>query len=750
MSLSLKEIYDVLITEIGILTIPRNDGFEVRSLTKISSEGMRDNSGTSIGSHHKANALFKRDIYFDVAPAIKDLVDNGVIKANGNAQGAALSMLSFLTIGKLRDEIEYIEKVIQTSIMYRVALNENLRNIDRKSQIVKGDEYLTIDKDIHEKYENQYLLVKDSIIEKLRIKMQQMLSAYIEEFSLQLSRLSLSELCVVCISVGVSSLKIEIKRNKDEITEKQAEIKNYIIELNNSKVAMELPSVVKEYYIRLWNECSMLKIRDRDDERTQIEKYIYPHFTYNKEKKVSPVIFEKSKNNKRIIIAESGLGKSSYLDMLTSISVYRDICTCIEIDNNNREKIEELEKCISATDLIVPVLIRAGDYQYKEEIVLEGMLDCIIGGPTNERFSEWITEICHLNDRHITILVDAIDEIDYQQREFFLNALNDLYEMLSHVDLLVTCRPIDRAFLERNRLFRGIEEWRLEPFDREQMKKFVDAKIKADTRGLNKNSDILLDNIVKNDYLKVLSSNPYMLEKMLVHDYSTGNNTAYSTIRFLVDNLIDRRWDKLFSEFRIESRDFTIILAGVAYEMAYKQQLIIGKANLVSEFMKMARVADLSDKFPEEMFRELVSKMNNAAGLLIYENEGYKFQYQIFASYLSAEWIYYQVVKNRFKDANALEDLIPPSVKSESWAEVIIILFTIIYENEPRNEFLSTNLFRKVLCAGIGTEDSKSKTRVRNIFNSLTQRTFGENNIISDVEMKTCIEEYSKICKGEK
>lgn len=145
MSLSLKEIYDVLITEIGVLAFPRNDEFEIRSLTKISSESLRDNSGTNIGSHHKANALFKSDIYFDVAPAIKDLVDNGVIKPNGNAQGAALSMLSFLTIGKLRDEIEYIEKVIQTSIVYRVALNENLHNIDRKRKTINENEYLIIE-----------------------------------------------------------------------------------------------------------------------------------------------------------------------------------------------------------------------------------------------------------------------------------------------------------------------------------------------------------------------------------------------------------------------------------------------------------------------------------------------------------------------------------------------------------------------------------------------------------------------------
>lgn len=533
-------------------------------------------------------------------------------------------------------------------------------------------------------------------------------------------------------------------------TEKQAETRNDSIDLSNLKTETLLPPVLKEYYSSLWYECSMLKIRDGEDERTQIEKYIYPHFTYNKVKKISPVVFEKGQNNKRIIIAESGLGKSSYLDMLTSVSIYRDICDHIEIDKNNIEKIEELEKCICLQDLIIPVLIRAGNYQYKENIVFDGLLDCIIGGPTVETVNEWINEISQQSDRHIIVMVDAIDEIDHHQRERFLSGLNELVDKLGRIALLVTCRPIDRSFLERSRLFRGIEEWRLEPFDREQMIRFVNAKIRTDTRGISKDADVLLDNIVSNDYLKTLSSNPYMLEKMLVHDYSTVNNTAYSTIRFLVDNLIDKRWDKLFSEFRIESKDFTIMLAGVAYEMVYRQQTIIEKVNLPSEFKKMATEADLADKFPEEIFREIVSKMNNAAGLLIYENEGYKFQYQVFASYLSAEWIYYQVVKNRLIDANVLEDLLPPCLKSELWTDVITILFTVIYESEPRNEFLSTNLFRKVLCTGMGTREIEGKFRVQNIFNNLKQRAFGENNIVSDVTMKTCMEEFSRISKGEK
>ena len=752
MSLSLKDIYDLLIKEIGILTIPRKDKFEIRRLTSNRNTNQRDTNGTKIAAYKKANALFQSDVYSSGVPSSKDLVNNGVVKANGNNQDAALTMLGFLIVKNLEGEVKYIEKVIQTSIMYRFALDENFHDVDRREKTFTSDGFRSIDKTIHEKHEDHYLGKKKEIIDRLRQKIEEELSECIEKFSLIPCRLSLSELCAVYISICVSSLRVDATRYKDDIEEKQANLKKYIIELNDLKEVEALPSIIKQYYLRLWNECSMLRVRDNQDLRTEIEKYIYPYFTYNNAKKLSPVFFENEINNKRMIIAESGLGKSTYLDILTSVSIYRDIHANVDVNEKNKEKIKELEKCINLTYLIVPILIRAGDYHYKdykENMCLGGLLDCIIGGPTDSTFDDWKKEISNLDDRHIVLLIDAIDEIDHTQRKNFLRELNNLAEMFRGIDLLVTCRPIDISFLERSRLFRGIEKWKLEPFDREQMKKFVEARMKADTRATNKDPDFLLDKIVENDYLKKLSINPYMLEKMLVYSYTTGDNTAYSTIKFLVENLIAKRWDRLFHEMKIKSEDFTKVLAGIAHKMACEQKTIIGKSALTGDFMEIARNADMTNIFPEEMSMEIVSKMNNAAGLLIYENEGYKFQYPIFGSYLSAKWIYDQMEKNRAQDANVLEDLIPSTINNELWVDVITILFTIICKTEPRNEFLSTNLFRKIMCAGMGTKDTKSKFLVHEIFDKLENCTFGVNKIVSDVTMKTCIEEFSKICKGE-
>lgn len=74
MNISLGRIYDVLITEIGVLTIPREDHYEIRNLSNISKKTMftssRDTSGTNIGALYKANALFKIDIYTEHKPSI--------------------------------------------------------------------------------------------------------------------------------------------------------------------------------------------------------------------------------------------------------------------------------------------------------------------------------------------------------------------------------------------------------------------------------------------------------------------------------------------------------------------------------------------------------------------------------------------------------------------------------------------------------------------------------------------------------
>lgn len=759
MSVSLGKLYDVLITEMGVLVIPRNSAYEVRNLTiptkRKSYEKIRDTSGTSIGVRHKANALFKKDIYSEDKPAIKDLVERGLVTNNGGSQDYALSMLVLLSVGKLKDEAVYLEKLINSSITYRVAVEENLEIVNRDLTDLSESALLLIDETIHDQYENQYKVIKEHIYGKLKSKFNEMISDSMEKLSIETSGLSLAEILTVSIALCVCKLEITAMKKKGDIAEKQEEVSGYIRELVSGCGSNDLDPVTKRYFLRLWEECSLLTIRDGDDERTQIEKYVYPHFTFNREKKKSPLLFEKGRDIRRILIAESGLGKSSFLDVLTSISVYGDVRGDVTVNENNRKKINELEKNIDLTEKIIPILVHAGEYQCREEI-LNGLLSCIIGGPVGGDFTAWVTAIKHQSNRRLVIMVDAIDEIEYSNRDSFLKSLNELIERFENVNLLVTCRPIDRSYFDRDRLFRGIEEWRLEPFDREQMKEFIEAKIKADTRGINKNSDVLLDNITKNGYLKELASNPYMLEKILVHDYSTGDNTTYGTVKFLVNNLISRRWDKLFEEFpQIDIEDFTIILAGIAHEMIKDGRNVIEKVDLVNKFMKMSHDAGLEEKFPEHMFREIVSKMNNAAGLLIYENAGYKFQYPIFAQYLSAKWIYDQAKyinkKDRVHDISIIiEDLIPEIIADRAWANTLIILFTIVCEYEARNEFLSTIIFRKIFCMGMGTDNIECRAQIDNIFLNIKQRNFGNNNVIIDKEQRMCIDKYIKMTEEEK
>lgn len=755
MYVSLKDIYDVLISEIGVLAIPRDDSYEIRTLTSIKYKNysnIRDTSGTNIGTFRKANALFKKDIFFASGPAVKDLVEKGTVIANGGVQDVALDMLSLLTIGRLFDEMTYVNRVVEHSIIYKVALDVNIEGVNANTKELKDEDIFSLSDIIHKKYEKKYQTIKEDIIERLSLDFKNKIIKFGGESVSYAEKLNLVETITICIALSVCNLEIKAKKNEKEILENQEKVKKYIAEMQDNCDDYACNKVLKDYFIKLWNECSCLSIRDQNDERTQMEKYIYPHFVFNNQKQESPIVFKKINYCRRMIVAESGLGKSSYLDMLTSVAVFDDIGGDVEVDNRNRQKINELKQSMKLSVSIIPILIKAGQY-YHRETVFGGLLGCIVGAPIEDEFDEWTDNLQYDDDRKLFILIDALDEVDYSERNYFLEELGRFCNIFRDVVILATCRPIEKSFLYSNQLFRGIEEWKLEPFDRDQMREYIRAKIKADTRGNNRDEDLLLDNIMDNKYLKSLAPNPYMLEKMLVYNYSTGNNYAYNTIKFLVTNLVSRRWDRLFEEFpQIDPKDFSLILAGVAYKMLCEGQEIVEKVNLVNEFMDVAEKAGLTNRFPEHMFRRIVNKMNNAAGLLIYENDGYKFQHPIFANYLSALWIYNLIkasVKNRLCDVGLIEELIPEMISSTEWADTITMLFSVIYEHEARNEYISIYVFRKLVCMGMGSEAPICKRLISEIFDNLSSRKIGNNNVIVLTEHRNCIDRFTKVAKEE-
>jgi len=757
MSISLEKIYDLLITRIGLLVIPRRGkDLEIRQLTNTKkgnyTNKQRDTSGTNVGAFQKANALFLEDVFADNAAWSVDLVRNGVIKTGGGVPEKVLNMLDLLSRGKLAEEEEYLKKLLNCSLIYRISKDHNLEQVNNDSDVIKEEVMTELEMRIQSKYCIEFENQKHEITEMIEKELRLMLNQYDTGIK---KVIDVCELLLISISVCVCEFENEnANKKREEIDFGQNRVKEYLLTRTSRLEQNELSSELMLYFERLWNECGTLSIRDSDDGRTQIEKYVYPNFTYGNEPRKNPTEIKQDKSWKRILIAESGLGKSSFVDMITGVSVYEDICNTIENrDESTHLKIQELNSFLSVNRKYIPILIRAGQFVHQSENDIKDLLQCIIGGPTRDQFEEWIQEINYQSDRRTLLLVDALDELELEERKYFVRLIDEFADSLMNVCVLATCRPIERTYLASSHLFRGMEEWRVEPFDRQQMRDFIFAKIKQDPNAKSVNADELLDGIIKNRYLKELASNPHMLEKMLIHGYYKGNRTGLSTIDFLVKDLISRRWDKLFLEFPlVEVSDFTIILSGIAYEMMRNEKISVEKAKLTDLFFRVSINAGMNDKFPEGMFREIVNKMNNAAGLLIFERDGYKFQYPVFLTYLAANWIYYQIgylsSKKKYQESAAIDELVADNSINIQWRNTYVMLFSVFESELARNEITSMVLFQYLLCIGMGTDEPEVRNQIVGIFNDLKNCTFGNNNIVTSSLLSKCIDEYVKYVEG--
>lgn len=551
MSLSLKEIYDVLITEIGVIAIPRNNQYRIKSLTRVSYDNKRNTSGTNIGAYQKANALFKSDFYSKNVAAVKDLVEHGIVEANGGAQDAALFMLSSLTVGRLQDEVEYIENLLNSSITYRVALNENIQNIDRNRKTLTNQDYKIIESLIHSKYEKQFSEIKTSITDNIRIKLQNMLVDYVDEFSLESKQLQLQELCTVCISICVSVFDIRVKRRKREIKEKQEEIKAYIKELNarDDKKATIEQLLACAYY----NTYGMLsEVKDRNNSRKVIRK-IYGKFedVYQLPEIVSAYSYSKDEgwnlldlNNRRHVVwAPNGCGKTTFLKgiLFSSSYAYRE-------SNNEREtdKMEALLEYhgLSSNDYF-PVFIEASYYAdvmaKKNDSWVYEIVERQTGFDKTKITIEDFQLVLQKNNasKKLLYLIDGYDELNYEYKGDFMFVINQLIksEYGSNAIVIITSRP---SFDTTN--FNGFNYWSIQQISFEKNKEFVKGFIESYCRCSQYfSSEKIFNMISENHYLSEMITTPEILIDVIIGcaKYLNDENGKNSDVCDIVDGTID-------------------------------------------------------------------------------------------------------------------------------------------------------------------------------------------------------------------
>lgn len=756
MSLSLKEIYDVLITEIGVIAIPRNNQYKINSLIRVSYDNIRDTSGTNIGAYQKANALFKRDYYLKSGPAVKDLVEHGIVKANGGAQDAALFMLSSLTMGKLQDEVEYIENLLNSSITYRVALNENIQNIDRNSKTLTNQDYKIIESLIHSKYEKQFSEIKTSIMDNIRIKLQNMLSDYVDEFSLKPKQLRLQELCTVCISICVSVFDICVKRSKQEIKEKQEKIKAYIKELNTKD---DKKSTIEQLLAcAYYNTYGMLsEVKDRNNSRKVIRK-IYGKFedVYQLPEIVSAYSYSKDEgwnlsdlNNRRHVVwGPNGCGKTTFLKgiLFSSSYAYRE-------SNNEREtdKMEALLEYhgLSSNDYF-PVFIEASYYAdvmaKKNDSWVYEIVERQTGFDKTKITIEDFQLVLKKNNanKKLLYLIDGYDELNYEYKGDFMFVINQLInsEYGSNAIVIITSRP---SFDTTN--FNGFNYWSIQQISFEKNKEFVKGFIESYCRcSPYFSSEKIFNMISENHYLSEMITTPEILIDVIIGcaKYLNDENGKNSDICDIVDETIDDLIQRIDAVRSIKVNeygglsDFKTVYEVLAYDY------FCGKPGVKDGNFTKA-LEDTIEKLGEEnernyrKLRNLIDDKGKIAELFftwmsVVKSDGtyISFLSETFAEHLAAK----RFITLISKESDSDRHMVMFQNLGEAKYRVFVILCTLSYYLKdidlqdnvlPKIGALFSSIIKKTM--GEKTLQKNEMIPVRNMIIDIISKRYGENII---------------------
>lgn len=771
MSLSLKEIYDVLITEIGVIAIPRNNQYRIKSLTRVSYDNKRNTSGTNIGAYQKANALFKSDFYSKNVAAVKDLVEHGIVEANGGAQDAALFMLSSLTVGRLQDEVEYIENLLNSSITYRVALNENIQNIDRNRKTLTNQDYKIIESLIHSKYEKQFSEIKTSITDNIRIKLQNMLADYVDEFSLESKQLQLQELCTVCISICVSVFDIRVKRRKREIKEKQEEIKAYIKELNardDKKATIE--QLFACTYYNIYGRLS--EVKDRNNSRQVIRK-IYGQFedVYQLPEIVSAYSYSKDKgwnlsdlNNRRHVVwAPNGCGKTTFLKgiLFSSSYAYRE-------SNNEREtdKMEALLKYhgLSSNDYF-PVFIEASYYAdvvaKKNDSWVYEIVERQTGFDKTKITIEDFQLVLKKNNasKKLLYLIDGYDELNYEYKDEFMRRINQLInseEYGSNAIVIITSRP---SFAPTN--FNGFSYWSIQQISFEKNKEFVKGFIESYCRCSSYfSSEKIFNMISENHYLSEMITTPEILIDVIIGcaKYLNNQNGKNSDVCYIVDETIDDLIQRIDGARSIKVDDYgglgniKTVYEVLAYdyfcgesgvkEGYFTQALEMTIKKLVREnkrtYKKLRNLIDDKDKIAELFF----------TWMSVIKSDGryISFLSETFAEHLAAK----RFITLLIKESDSDRHMAMFRSLGEAKYRVFVIICTLSYHLKytdlqdnvvPKIGALFSSIIKKTMSEK--TPQKNEMIPVRNMIIDIISKRYGEN-IICDRKIPEVLIDHKK------
>lgn len=516
--------------------------------------------------------------------------------------------------------------------------------------------------------------------------------------------------------------------------------------LNKIHADTQVSVFQQTYFETLWAECRALNLRDiyesfgsfsSDNEIADL--YVYPTFKCNKIPRESPVAG--SQNFKRIIVANSGMGKTSLMQSIVLASVVEQLrsydsgCVNYGAADMKLSSYLTLKAKLGFEKDYFPAFIHAVQYN-----TLPGAasLSDLASGSSIADFSNHMPGLLKAADAEsrLLLLVDAIDEIEDQLKGGFGCLLDAFLREYPNVRLIMTSRRIDHRLFKDSSAFKDLEEWELEKFDQERIKELIDRWIGNEVSGgVKETKEQIYQAFINNRYMRRMAEHPYMFSHALYYRATHRGARPKDILSHIIDRLIEKRWPtQNYIKYNITVDYMRRVLSYIAWDMVCTGNDIVPAHQLADRFLEASHAVGPQDEAEKWLWPSLVKEMNARAGLLIPERDGYRFQMDLFKCYLAAEWLSSDwrnkqpETASLFTVMEMIQNSLPAEPLDGYWQEVILMFFSVIAQYNQRDN-ISKPLFHYLLYRASVSLCDKEITDIGGILADLVDTTFGANTV---------------------
>ena len=472
--------------------------------------------------------------------------------------------------------------------------------------ISQVDENLTLEAQLGSCPEEQLLLYKEQVKNKLADQYNRNIKQFEcpDFFKLEATNRNITLIltCLILHAVFNNESCLEqLDSNGKEKIQKNIEM------FYKTQITKENPTHNICYFETLWQKYYLHKIRDYiplDKAKEYVDVYVTPTFTDRNNKSISTPF--KKKQFKKIITADSGIGKSALLHNIILTNIIAPLYhvnssvlsenSCQKYEYGNYEAIRYVLFGENTTSYF-PVYIEARKANSAEIKELNG-IQFLAEESDLDNFNQLLSEANQAGN--LLFLIDAIDEIEQNKFGDFLEKITELEGQFKRASIIITSRftgvkHIPQSFEKINLIF-----------DFSSTKEFIE-KLSID------NPNELINLLENNPHLREISQNPDIIQILTKPEHRTLATCLTERVKQVI-HLRQRG-----KESDISTKDMKKLLGFLACKFVFGQFDKATKEEVCKIFLD-AHVEGLSSMTIEEYAKKLSSQ----SGILniVIENSG--------------------------------------------------------------------------------------------------------------------------------